>query len=68
MLTVALNHQPRQINWSIHGSDAKIKEIQAEVKALVEESVQFAEESEYPKASELYEDVYIQKDYPFVND
>lgn len=49
-------------------SEARIKEIQAEVKELVEESVKFAEESEFPKASELYEDVYRQEDYPFVND
>lgn len=49
-------------------TDAKIKAIQQEVKDLVEESVVFAETSEYPDASELYKDVYTQEDYPFVND
>jgi pyruvate dehydrogenase E1 component alpha subunit len=38
------------------------------VKAQVEEAVKFAEESPFPEASELYKDVYMQKDYPFVKD
>lgn len=49
-------------------NEEEIKAIQDEVKALVEESVQFAEESPYPEAHELYEDVYTQADYPFVKD
>ncbi len=49
-------------------SEAKIKEIQQEVKDLVEASVKFAEESPYPSAEELYIDVYTQEDYPFVRD
>jgi pyruvate dehydrogenase E1 component alpha subunit len=49
-------------------NEKEIKAIQDEVKALVEESVQFAEESPYPEAHELYEDVYTQTDYPFVKD
>jgi pyruvate dehydrogenase E1 component alpha subunit len=32
----------------------------------VEESVRFAEESPYPDASELYKDVYVQDDYPYI--
>jgi len=49
-------------------SDAKIKAIQTAVKKEVEEAVKFAEESPLPDAKELYEDVYTQTDYPFVND
>jgi pyruvate dehydrogenase E1 component alpha subunit len=49
-------------------SEAEIKDIQAEVKAVVEASVKFAEESPYPAADELYKDVYAQEDYPFVRD
>jgi pyruvate dehydrogenase E1 component alpha subunit len=41
---------------------------EAEVKRLVEESVKFAEESDYPKPEELYTDVYVQKDYPYIMD
>ncbi len=49
-------------------SEEEIEAISKEVKEKVEESVKFAEESPYPDASELYEDVYMQDDYPFVKD
>ncbi len=52
-------------NWM---SEKELKEVEAEVKKVVEEAVKFAEESPKPEAHELYEDVYTQKDYPFVND
>ena len=38
------------------------------IKDIVEESVRFSEESPYPDPSELYNDVYIQNDYPYVRD
>ncbi|MDA7502080.1 pyruvate dehydrogenase (acetyl-transferring) E1 component subunit alpha, partial [Chitinophagales bacterium] len=41
-------------------------EIAAKVKAAVDDSVEFAENSEFPAASELFEDVYVQSDYPFL--
>ncbi len=43
-------------------------EIDAKIKAQVDESVKFSEESPYPEASELYTDVYVQKDYPYILD
>jgi pyruvate dehydrogenase E1 component alpha subunit len=49
-------------------SDADIEAMEAKVKAIVDESVQFAEESPYPEAHELYEDVYTQSDYPYLKD
>ena len=49
-------------------SDAKLKSIQEKVKAIVEESVEFAENSPELKPEELYEDVYFQKDYPFIKE
>ncbi len=49
-------------------SEAKIKDIQAKVKKTVEEAVQYAEESPLPEPHELYEDVYMQSDYPYVKD
>jgi pyruvate dehydrogenase E1 component alpha subunit len=48
--------------------DAGIEAMEAKVKALVDESVQFAEESPYPDAEELYKDVYAQADYPYITD
>jgi pyruvate dehydrogenase E1 component alpha subunit len=49
-------------------SESEIKKIQDDVKAIVEESVVFAEESPELEAHELYEDVYTQNDYPFIKE
>lgn len=41
---------------------------EAEVKRVVDEAVKFAEASDYPKPEELYIDVYVQDDYPYIVD
>jgi pyruvate dehydrogenase E1 component alpha subunit len=43
-------------------------EVAESVKAVVEEAVQFAEESPWPDPSELYKDIYVEPDYPFLVD
>lgn len=48
--------------------DAGIEKMEAKVKALVDESVKFAEESAFPDPSEIYNDVYVQQDYPYIKD
>ena len=48
--------------------EAGLKKIQDEVKAEVEEAVAFAENSPFPSADALYEDIYVQADYPFIKD
>lgn len=50
-------------NWI---DEKGIEAIEAKVKALVDESVQFAEESPYPEPDELYKDVYSEPNYPFI--
>jgi len=47
-------------------TEAAIKKLKAEVKVEIDEAVQFAEESSFPDASELYTDNYQQEDYPFL--
>ncbi|AEI51741.1 pyruvate dehydrogenase (acetyl-transferring) E1 component subunit alpha [Runella slithyformis] len=42
--------------------------IDAKIKQQVEESVKFAEESPWPDASEIFTDMYLQEDYPFIMD
>ena len=42
--------------------------IDERIKAQVQESVDFAESSPYPDAAELYADVYVQDDYPYIHD
>lgn len=49
-------------------NDADISAITERVKSEVEESVKFAEESPWPDVSEVYKDVYVQQDYPFIVD
>jgi pyruvate dehydrogenase E1 component alpha subunit len=48
--------------------DAGIEAIENNVKAIVDESVQFAEESPYPAPDELYKDVYAEPNYPYITD
>lgn len=43
-------------------------DIAEKIKGQVDESVKFAEESPWPDPSELYIDVYVQKDYPYIRD
>ena len=49
-------------------TEQEIEVINERVKAQVEESVRFAEESPWPDDSELLKDVYVQEDYPFIVD
>ena len=44
-----------------------LDKVEEEIKAVVEESVKFAEESALPEAHEIYEDVYSDP-YPYVKD
>ncbi len=48
--------------------DADITAIDERVKSEVEAAVKFAEESPFPDMSEVYKDVYVQQDYPFITD
>ena len=58
-------HTMKKNNWI---DEKGIEAMEAKVKALVDESVQFAEESPFPTPDELYKDVYVQTDYPFIKE
>ena len=49
-------------------TEEELEAVDQEIKQVVEDSVKFAEESPLPTADELYKDVYMQDDYPYVND
>lgn len=49
-----------------YAKDEEIKLINDRVKQRVKECEQFAEESEYPPVNQLYDVVYEQEDYPFL--
>ena len=49
-------------------TEADLEVIDERIKAQVAESVEFAETSPYPTPDELYKDVYVQADYPYIHD
>ncbi len=49
-------------------SEEEIEKINEEIHLEVEDSVTFAEESPYPDPSELFKDVYVQDDYPYITE
>jgi len=49
-------------------SEDEMKDIKKEGKEIVKEAIDFADNSEFPSAGELYNDVYVQEDYPFLED
>jgi pyruvate dehydrogenase E1 component alpha subunit len=49
-------------------TEDELAAIDAKIKGQVEESVKFAEESPWPDASELFTDVYVEPNYPYIMD
>jgi pyruvate dehydrogenase E1 component alpha subunit len=49
-------------------TEEEIGEINERVDAAVAESVKFAEESPWPDDSEVYKDIYVDENYPFITD
>ncbi len=49
-----------------YATEDQIKEIDARVKDLVKECEKFAEESDFPPIEQMYDTVYEQEDYPFL--
>ncbi len=47
-------------------TQADIEAINAKIDAEIEDCVKFAEESPYPNDDELFKDIYVQSDYPFM--
>ncbi|MBX7050911.1 MAG: pyruvate dehydrogenase (acetyl-transferring) E1 component subunit alpha [Flavobacteriales bacterium] len=63
-----IEHVLRKIRENKWMSESEIEAVETEIKQVVEEAVEFAENSPLPTADELYKDVYTQEDYPYVND
>jgi len=49
-------------------TEDEIQAIRDKVKAEIDDCIEFAEQSEYPAGSTLYEDNYVQADYPYIRD
>ncbi len=63
-----IEHVLRVIRENKWMTEDEIEAVEADIKHIVEESVKFAEESPLPAADEIYKDVYVQQDYPYVSD
>lgn len=57
-----------EISKKKYADEAWFEKVAADVKKIVDDSVKFAEDSPYPDLSELYKDVYVQEDYPYIMD
>ena len=49
-------------------TEAELDAFDDKIKEIVAESVKFAEESPFPDASEIYTDMYVEPNYPFIVD
>ena len=49
-------------------TEADLAAIDEKIKGRVNDAVEFAETSPYPTPDELYKDVYVQADYPYIHD
>ncbi|MBK7109653.1 MAG: pyruvate dehydrogenase (acetyl-transferring) E1 component subunit alpha [Bacteroidetes bacterium] len=51
-----------------YATEKEIEQIDQQIEEEIEACVKFAEESPYPEDSAVYENIYLQKDYPFITD
>ena len=51
-----------------YATKAEIEAINLEVKEIISDAINFAEESPFPTEQDLYDSVYEQEDYPFIKD
>ena len=58
----------KMIRDNAYLSEDEIEAINNKVKAEVEEAVEFAENSPWPDVSEVYKDIYVEDDYPYITD
>jgi len=63
-----IKHVLRIIEANGFASNEEIEAIDEKVKKEVDDCVKFAEESPWPNDDELYKDIYVQEDYPFIKD
>ena len=56
------------IDENNYATAEEMEAINAKVKSQVEECVKFAEESPWPSDDELYKDIYVDQEYPFILD
>ena len=63
-----ITHVLNVIKTEKYLTQKQIDKIEADTKKEVMDAVKFAEDSPFPEKEELFEDVYQQKDYPYVKE
>jgi pyruvate dehydrogenase E1 component alpha subunit len=63
-----IEHVLRVIRDNKWMTEKEIEAVEEEVKQVVQESVEFAENSPLPEKEEIYKDVYSHDDYPYIMD
>lgn len=63
-----IEHVLQVIRAEKYATETDLEAIQDKVKMVVDDSVEFAENSPWPDDNELYKDIYLQEDYPFITD
>ncbi|MBK7588710.1 MAG: pyruvate dehydrogenase (acetyl-transferring) E1 component subunit alpha [Bacteroidetes bacterium] len=58
----------RTLRESNLATEEEIEAMNEKVKSIVDDCVEFAENSPLPDISEVYKDIYMQEDYPFIMD
>jgi pyruvate dehydrogenase E1 component alpha subunit len=51
-----------------YATEQELEAIEEKVMEVVNESVTFSENSPFPEASALYEDIYAEPNYPFIKE
>ena len=67
MVTTVLREVTLKVKVDLTAA-GNIEKIEEKVKALVEECVEFAENSEFPIPEEAFMHVYAEEDYPFIRE
>ena len=63
-----IEHVLNVIRENNYATEAEIEEINNKIKAEIDDCVEFAENSPYPDVSEVYKDIYLDENYPFILD
>ena len=63
-----IEHVLNVIRENNYATEAEIEEINIKIKAEIDDCVEFAENSPYPDVSEVYKDIYLDENYPFILD
>ena len=63
-----IEHVLATIRENNFATEAEIEYINVKIKAMIDDAVEFAENSPYPDVSEVYKDIYTDENYPYIID